>query len=119
VEANLTTKIAKTIILPAALHYQRELAEGATAVKAAGFTPETTVLKQVTDLIGKLQGGLAGLESATSHHGADGALAEAKHFCSSVLPAMLKVREAADGLEAVVDDDLWPLPTFQEILFIK
>jgi glutamine synthetase len=119
VEANLTTKIAKTIILPAALNYQRQLAEGATAVKAAGFTPETTVLKQVTDLIGKLQGGLAGLESATSHHGADGALAEAKHFCSSVLPAMLKVREAADGLEAVVDDDLWPLPTFQEILFIK
>jgi glutamine synthetase len=32
---------------------------------------------------------------------------------------MLKVREAADGLEAVVDDGLWPLPTFQEILFIK
>jgi len=32
---------------------------------------------------------------------------------------MLKVREAADGLEAVVADDLWPLPTFQEILFIK
>ena len=32
---------------------------------------------------------------------------------------MLKVREAADALEAVVDDDLWPLPTYQEILFIK
>ena len=32
---------------------------------------------------------------------------------------MLKVRAAADGLESVVDDDLWPLPTFQEILFIK
>ena len=46
-------------------------------------------------------------------------LAEAKHFATSVLPAMLKVREAADGLEAVVDDSLWPLPTFQEILFIK
>jgi len=119
VEANLTTKIAKTTILPAALHYQRELAEGATAVKTAGFTPDTAVLKQVTDLIAKLQAGLTGLEAATHHHGGDGALAEAKHFCSQVLPAMLKVREAADGLEAVVDDDLWPLPTFQEILFIK
>ena len=32
---------------------------------------------------------------------------------------MLKVREAADSLEGVVDDSLWPLPTFQEILFIK
>ncbi|HXN32917.1 MAG TPA: hypothetical protein VN894_13700, partial [Polyangiaceae bacterium] len=119
VEANLTTKIAKTTILPAALRYQRELAESATAVKSAGFASDTTLLKQVTDLIGSLQTGLAALESATSHHGADGALGEAKHFCNAVLPAMLKVRHAADGLEAVVDDDLWPLPTFQEILFIK
>jgi glutamine synthetase len=118
VEANLTAKIAKTTILPAALRYQRALAEGANAVKAAGLTPETSVLKQVTDLVAKLQAGLAGLEAATGHH-AGGALAEAKQFCTSVLPAMLKVREAADGLEGVVDDDLWPLPTFQEILFIK
>jgi glutamine synthetase len=119
VEANLTTKIAKTTILPAALHYQRQLAEGATAVKAAGFALDTTVLKQVTDLIGKLQAGLAGLDSVTSHHGGDSALAEAKHFCNSVLPAMLKVRESADALEGIVADELWPLPTFQEILFIK
>ena len=109
VEAKLTAKIAKTTILPAALHYQRQLADNVTAVKGAGFTPDTSVLKQA---------GLAGLETATAHQGGD-ALAEAKHFCTSVLPAMLKVREAADGLEGVVDDDLWPLPTFQEILFIK
>jgi glutamine synthetase len=101
------------------MHYQRELAENATAVKAAGFVPDTTILKQVTELVGKLHAGLAGLESAASKHGGVGALAEAKHFGAAVLPAMLKVREAADGLEAVVDDDLWPLPTFQEILFIK
>jgi glutamine synthetase len=119
VEANLTAKIAKTTILPAAVHYQSKLAENAIAVKAAGLTPDTTVLKQVTDLIGKLQAGLAGLETAVGHHGASDALAEAKHFGGTVLPAMLKVREAADGLEGVVDDALWPLPTFQEILFIK
>jgi glutamine synthetase len=119
VEANLTAKIAKTSILPAALQYQHDLAANAVAVKAAGLTPETTVLKQVTDLIGKLQSGLGGLESATAHHGGDGALSEAKHFCTAVLPAMLKVREAADALEGVVDDRLWPLPTYQEILFMK
>jgi glutamine synthetase len=119
VEANLTAKIAKTIILPAALQYQTDLAKNATTVKAAGFVADTTVLAQVTELISKLQAGLAGLEVATSHHGGGDALAEAKHFGGSVVPAMLKVRESADGLEAVVADDLWPLPTFQEILFIK
>ncbi len=119
VEANLTARIAKTIILPAALQYQTDLAKNATTVKAAGFVADTTVLTQVTELISKLQAGLAGLEAATSHHGGGDALAEAKHFGGSVVPAMLKVREPADGLEAVVADDLWPLPTFQEILFIK
>ncbi|HEX2660794.1 MAG TPA: glutamine synthetase type III, partial [Polyangia bacterium] len=73
----------------------------------------------VTELIAKLQAGLAGLEKAHGHHGADSLLAEAKHYCTAVLPAMLKVREAVDALEGVVDDALWPLPTFQELLFIK
>ena len=113
------TQLAKTAILPAAMHYQRDLAKNAIAVKEAGLTPDTTVLKQVTDLLGKLQAGIAALDTVTSAHGGDGALAEAKHFCTGVLPAMLKVREAADSLEAIVEDDLWPLPTFQEILFIK
>jgi glutamine synthetase len=119
VEAKLTTKIAKTTILPAALRYQRELAETANAVKTAGLAPDTAVLKQVTDLIVKLQAGLTGLETVTSQHGGDGPLAEAKHYCTGVLPAMLKVREASDLLEGVVEDDIWPLPTYQEILFIK
>jgi glutamine synthetase len=119
VEANVTAKLAKTVILPAALAYQTKLAENVAALKAAGLTPDTAVLKTVSDLIAKLHAGLAALETATSHHGSDGVLAEAKHFCTAVLPAMLKVREPADALEGIVDDKLWPLPTFQEMLFIK
>ncbi len=88
-------------------------------MKTAGLVPDTVVLKQVTELIGKLQGALASLATAAGHHGAENALAEAKHFCGEVLPAMAKVREASDALEGVVEDDLWPLPTYQEILFIK
>jgi len=119
VEANLTAKIGKTIILPAALRYQGELAAIAANAKAAGAATDASLLKEVTEGVGKIQSALAGLQSATSHHGADSVLAEAKHFCRDVLPAMLKVREAADGLEEIVADDLWPLPTFQEMLFIK
>ena len=119
VEAKLTAKIAKTSILPAALHYQTALAENANATKAAGITSDTTILKQVSELIGKLQGGILALEAVSSKHVTEGALAEAKHFCTAVIPAMAKVREVVDTLETIVDDELWPLPTFQEILFIK
>ncbi len=45
--------------------------------------------------------------------------AEAKYLCDKVLPAMNNVRGFADALEAVVADDLWSLPSYQEMLFIR
>ncbi len=51
--------------------------------------------------------------------GAGGLQAEAAHYCELVLPAMASVRTYADELEGWVADDLWPLPTYQEMLFIK
>jgi glutamine synthetase len=53
------------------------------------------------------------------HHGAKNLQAEAEHMRDKVLPAMSAVRESADALEGYVSDDLWPLPTYQEMLFIK
>jgi glutamine synthetase len=118
VEIKLTSKISTTTILPAALKYQRELAETVAAVKAAGQPADTKLLERITKLIGELQSGVAALESV-AHHEADGVFNEAKHLHNAVLPAMLKVREAADALEGLVDDALWPLPTYQEMLFIR
>ena len=66
-----------------------------------------------------LQESLVGLEKALSHHDADGLQSEAAHFCDEVMPAMAEVRKWADDLEGWVADDLWPLPTYQEMLFIK
>ena len=118
VEANLVKKLGKGSILPAALRYQKELADGIVSAKAAGLATSTTLAQSVTSLIGDLEKGLATLESATAH-GADGLLEEAKHLRDQVLPAMLSVRAAADALENVVADDLWPLPTYQEMLYIR
>ncbi|HEY3255247.1 MAG TPA: hypothetical protein VGJ91_14910, partial [Polyangiaceae bacterium] len=59
------------------------------------------------------------LEKAASHHGAASLLEEAKYFRDAILPAQLKVREVADTLEGLMASDLWPLPTYQEMLFIK
>jgi glutamine synthetase len=53
-----------------------------------------------------------------AHHGGS-PLEEAKHHLQEVVPAIAQVRQAADELEGMVADDLWPLPTYQEMLFIK
>jgi glutamine synthetase len=118
VESKLVTRMAKTTILPVAIRYQRELAETAAALKSAGMSPSTKVLEQVTDLVGQLEKGLAALALATSHESSN-PLEEATHLRDKVLPAMGQVRAAVDSLETVVADDLWPLPTYQEMLFIR
>ena len=48
-----------------------------------------------------------------------GVLEQARHCLHEVLPAMRELRKWADALEEVVADDLWPLPSYQEMLFMK
>ena len=119
VEANTVIEMAQTIIYPAAMRYQGELADTVAKLKAAGLEADTTVLEKVTELAKALLAGVGKLESALYHGENGSAEGHAKHFKEAVLPAMLEVRTAADALESIVADDLWPLPTYQEMLFVK
>ena len=117
-EAALAVKIAKTMIFPGAVRYQKELADTCVALKGAGHDVRMTTLEDVTAKLRGLQDATAELEKLSNHE-ADSVMAEAKYLCDTVLPAMLKVREFADALEEVVADDYWMLPTYQEMLFIR
>jgi len=118
VEAKLVISMGKTLFLPAALRYLKELTDGIASAKAAGLTPSLTVAQEISKLTGDLEKAIASVESGLSAH-SDNVQAEAKHLCHEVLPAMLAARVAADKLEGLVADDLWPLPTYPEILFIR
>ena len=117
VEAKLAAEIGSTVILPAAIRYQTELAQNVATMKAAGFPAEMSLLGQVSAPIADLTSALAALKAALAVH-VEGSLAEALHARDVLLPAMDSVRCAADTLEGIVADDLWPLPTYQEMLFI-
>lgn len=122
VEAKMTHEIAKTMIYPAAIRYQSELAAAAANCKAAGVAFETTVLTKVTDLIKSLVDKIAALEKVlpgSGGHGVSNPKEAAGHCFSEMKPAISAVREVVDELETVVADDYWPLPTYQEMLFIK
>ena len=119
VEAKQTLEMAKTLILPAGLRYQGELAGQGANLKAVGVEFDTTLLDEVSGLVADLQRGIVALEEGIAGaHGAESTLDEARYACETLLPAMATVREAADGLEHIVADDLWPLPTYQEMLFV-
>lgn len=121
VEARLTSLIAKTMILPAALRYQSEVAQAVSGTKAAGVdnAVQAELLKSLTDAISTFQKSTSSLDDAIGHHANADVYAHAKHARDVVVPAMNAVRAAGDKLETLVADDLWPLPTYREMLFIK
>ena len=118
VEANLTLEMASTIILPAAVRYQTELATNVAALTAVGVEADTSTLTEVSGLIADLRAGIASLRSEIDHDDVESTEKHAEHAQKGLLPAMEAVRTASDALEALVADDLWPLATYQEMLFI-
>jgi glutamine synthetase len=122
IEAQLTASIAKTMILPAAIRYQGEVAHSLAAAKAAGInnlSEQEALLKELVTTITDLQKKIAALVHANEHNGAGDAMAHAKYSKDTVIPAMNAVRVLGDKLETMLADDLWPLPTYREMLFIK
>ncbi|HEY8771120.1 MAG TPA: glutamine synthetase III [Thermoleophilaceae bacterium] len=109
IEAETTNSIARTMLLPAAL---RHLA----LVEASGVD---AVSYEVRPLVDGLVSSIKELEQANVHPDGVEGIELAEYARDKQLVAMNGVREVADQLEKVVADDLWPLPKYSEILFIK
>ncbi len=122
VEARSLHEVVSTIVLPAAVRHQTDLATNVNQVRAAGLEPDVDALQTVSSAIRSLTVAIAGLGGVLadggSHHASSSSYGEAARAAAELLPAMQSVRESADMLEDLVADDLWPLPTYQEMLFI-
>lgn len=120
VESNLVVEMVRTLIYPAAIRYQSELAASLANLKAVGVEPDREMLDRLISLIGCLQKGTAELvELKAGEAESGGPEAHCCYVRDKILPKMLEIRKCVDELEGIVPDDLWPLPTYQEMLFIK
>ena len=88
------------------------------ALRGPRLSPERFTAERVTELARCLQDSTAELDVALAHDD-ESVHEEAKHALKKLIPAMTAVRQYADTLENIVADDLWPLPSYQEMLFIK
>jgi glutamine synthetase len=111
IEAETTANIGRTMLLPAALRYLALIGSAGADDVAASVTPLVNDLTSALDKLDKANLYPDGIE--------DDILKLAEFARDSQLAAMDGVREAADKLEGVVADDLWPLPKYSEMLFIK
>ncbi len=118
-EGQTCLQMVRQMILPSAYRYQGELARTVAAMKSAGVESDGSALQVVTRLVKALEAGAQRLQAALDHEARGEVIEHARHFRDEVVPAMADCRKAADGLEAIVADDLWPLPTYREMLFIK
>ena len=109
IEAETAASIARTLLLPASLRHLAQLRE-------AGVE---SMVEETSELVHRFVEAILALERVNAPHPDVDGLKHALYMRDEVVPAMEGVREIADRLERIVADDLWPLPKYSEMLFIK
>ncbi len=109
IEAETAASIARTMLLPASTRHLAQL--------RAAQVPE--LVRETEVLVKKFIVTIKALEKVNANHPEGDVLKHAIFMRDKVLTAMAAVRDVADQLERIVADDLWPLPKYSEILFIK
>ena len=120
IEGQLMVLMANRYILPAALEFQKQVALSVGAVRAVGATSVQAekLLMAYTELVDHLKAESDTLARLLEHD-SGGAEAHAAYMRDSVVPAMTALREVGDAIEVLTPHDLWPLPTYREMLFVK
>lgn len=132
IEATSLHSIASTMVLPAAIKYQGQLAQSIQSTVAVLHrsdgapnccTPQMKLLRKLTQRIDELIDALEQLQQVSDeggYHHADSDHEQAtQHYNEIVRSSMAKVRVICDAIEMLIDDGLWPLPKYSEMLFLR
>jgi glutamine synthetase len=111
IEAETAASIARTMVLPAAARQITMLRDARLSELEGEATTLTTALVRSIKRLEEV--------NRAENHPEEDLLEHARYTHDNLLPAMEAVRASADELERLVADDLWPLPKYSEILFIK
>ncbi len=122
IEAKTMISMATVKYIPAIISYTKKLADSINAVKSAVADADVSVqsklLKEVSSLLAKAQVALQKLQEVTTQANSIGDVAEqSKYFKETVCPAMAELRAPIDALEVMVEKELWPVPTYGDLLF--
>ncbi len=120
IEALTMIDMAGKKIIPAVVKYSKTLADTVIAVTEAGAdsSTQTEMLRVVCEKLSAMQNALKKLEEAGEAAGKiENAKEQAFFYKDSVRPAMEALRAPADELEMIVDKEVWPIPTYGELMF--
>lgn len=122
IEAKTMISMAGVQFIPAVINYIKKLADSINAVKAAApdidVSVQTELLKETSKLLSKAEAARKKLEAVVKEASSMGEGADqAAFFRDKVVPAMEELRAPIDALEQIVDKELWPVPTYGDLLF--
>jgi len=120
IEAQLMVLMANRYILPAAFEYIKQVGQSVAAAKAGGVPSKEgkKVLAQLVKLTDAFRLQTERLATALDHS-SPSSEKHAKYMRDTIVPGMVKLRDLGDQIEVVVPHELWPLPTYREMLFVK
>ncbi len=120
IESEQMVLIGRQYILPAALRHQARLAESVSATEAAGVdaSAQRSALVDFASVADAFRGALDRLDETDDYQDED-PIRHAKYIVDKIIPLMAECRRLGDQLEVHVAADLWPLPSYREMLFIR
>ncbi|NER00455.1 MAG: glutamine synthetase type III, partial [Cyanothece sp. SIO2G6] len=119
VEAKLVISMVKTLIYPAAVGYLSKLSSTISSLTGLGITLEQESAKTLADLTNSMVACVSKLSTAIEKHEFESTAEHMQYCAKTIRPLMDEVREYADAIEGAIADEFWPLPTYEEMLFIK
>ncbi|MDD3140274.1 MAG: glutamine synthetase III [Lachnospiraceae bacterium] len=120
IEARAMIDVASKQIIPAIIKYTKNLADTVIAVKTAGadVSVQAEILHHTSDLLVQTKAALVALEKVTAEavEKEEGQV-QAAYFHNAVVPVMAKLRTPVDALEMIVDKEVWPMPSYGDLIF--
>ena len=121
IEAKTMIDMATKQIIPAVIHYSTRLADSIVKIRQAGIeevTVQKKILEQTSSLLTKTQDALEELRKIEQKACAlPEGKGRAEFYHDQVVPAMEALREPVDELEMLVDKEMWPMPSYGDLLF--
>ncbi|WP_084758032.1 glutamine synthetase III family protein [Defluviitalea phaphyphila] len=122
IEAKTMIHISKRQIIPALIKYSTQIAQSISAISNVGdFNTSTQeeLLKEITDAMAEFKEKLKILEEALekAKEIEEDSYKKAKYHYEVVCKSMEQLRKVGDYLETLVDEKIWPMPTYSELLF--
>jgi glutamine synthetase len=125
IEAKVIGQLAISHVIPAALNYQQKLSNNVASLKSLGlpkitYEAQLKFIQEVSKYVKHIRESVEKMiaESDKAHHIED-THKRALAFCNKVKPLFDEIRNSSDALEFIIEDELWKLPKYRELLFIK